>query len=147
MSLCQINYTYKNCGFPGKFDKMLIIYKSIKMAIFTKNTPKYTDQSVYHNKKTLKIRRKQATAVRMSAKNFLYLWWNTNIKTKIYILATQSTLHNIYNKKTRLIGRVIQKTNQRYITATFKLSFAGRLSGIIFASSLSLILREANTIS
>lgn len=60
MSLCQINYTCKNCEFPGKFDKMLIIYKSIKMAIFTKNIPKHTDQSVCHNKKTLKTRRKQA---------------------------------------------------------------------------------------
>ena len=60
MSLCQINYTCKNCGFPEKFDKMLIIYKSIKMAIFTKNIPKHTDQSVCHNKKTLKTRRKQA---------------------------------------------------------------------------------------
>lgn len=114
MSLCQVNYTYKNYGFPGKFDKMLIIYKSIKMAIFTKNIPKHTDQSVCHNKKTLKTRRKQATAVRVSATNFLYLWQNTAKKQKIYILATQSKLHNIYNKKTRLIGRVIQKTNQRY---------------------------------
>jgi len=54
MSLYQINYTCKNCGFPGKFDKMLIIYKSIKMAFFTKNIPKHTDQSVCHNKKLLK---------------------------------------------------------------------------------------------
>ena len=54
MSLCQINYTCKNCGFPEKFDKMLIIYKSIKMAIFTKNIPKHTDQSVCHKKHTIK---------------------------------------------------------------------------------------------
>jgi len=69
------------------------------MAIFTKNIPKHTDQSVCHNKKTLKTRRKQATAVRVSATNFLYLWQNTAKKQKIYILATQSKLHNIYNKK------------------------------------------------
>ena len=60
MSIYQTNNICKNCGFPGKFDKMLIIYKSIKMAIFTKNIPKHTDQSVCHNKKTLKTRRKQA---------------------------------------------------------------------------------------
>ncbi len=58
MSLCQINYTRKNRGFLGKFDKTLIVYKSIKMVIFTKNIPKHTDQSVCHNKKTLKTRRK-----------------------------------------------------------------------------------------
>ena len=60
MSLCQMNYTYKNRRFLRKFDKILIVYKSIKMAIFTKNIPKHTDQSVCHNKKTLKTRSKQA---------------------------------------------------------------------------------------
>ena len=86
------------------------------MAIFTKNIPKHTDQSVYHNKKTLKTRRKQALRS-VCLLQIFYIYSGTPPK-KIYILATQSTLHNIYNKKTRLIGRVIQKTTQRYITSS-----------------------------
>lgn len=65
----------------------------------------------------------------------------------LHISYTKHITQHIQIKKTRLIGRVIQKTNQRYITATFKSLFAGRSSGIILASSASLILREANTIS
>ena len=116
MSLCQINYTCKNCRFLRNLNKILIVYKSIKMAIFTKNIPKHTDQSVYHNKKTLKTRRKQALRS-VCLLQIFYIYSGTPPK-KIYILATQSTLHNIYNKKTRLIGRVIQKTTQRYITSS-----------------------------
>lgn len=70
MSLCQINYTQKNREFLRNFDKMLIIYKSIKMAIFTKNIPKHTDWSVSHEKTYHKNRRKQALRSVCLLKNF-----------------------------------------------------------------------------
>jgi hypothetical protein len=99
MSIYQTNNTCKNCGFLRNFDKILIVYKSIKMAIFTKNIPKHTDQSVCHKKHTIKTAENWHCSPCVCYKFSIFIAEHRQKNKNLHIRATQSILHNMHKDK------------------------------------------------